>query len=89
MNKSDLIEQIAFDAGITKADAARALDAATAAIARTLKAGGSVTIPNFGKFTVTSRPARSGISFDRRPIKIDASRTVKFTNFERLKWELN
>lgn len=89
MNKSELIEQIAHDAGITKANAARALDATTAAIARTLKAGGSVNIPNFGKFTVTSRPGRSVANFGRSAIKIGTRRTVKFTNFERLKWELN
>ena len=49
MNKTELIEQIATAADISKASAGRALDAAIQAITGALKAGESVTLVGFGK----------------------------------------
>ena len=60
MNKSDLVSAIAEGAGLSKADAARALEATTSAISGVLSSGGSVAITGFGSFLVRSRAARSG-----------------------------
>jgi len=79
MNKADLIAQIAEDAGITKTEANAAIDSFTAAVTKTLKAGGKVTLVDFGTFSVSSRAARAG----RNPqtgesIKIKAKKVAKF-----------
>lgn len=79
MNKSELIEHIAKHADISKAAAARALEAIIGGVKTTLKRGGSVSLVGFGTFTVTKRAARSG----RNPrtgaaIKIKAAKVPKF-----------
>jgi DNA-binding protein HU-beta len=79
MNKADLIAQIAEDAGITKTEANAAIDSFTAAVTKALKAGGKVTLVDFGTFSVSSRAARTG----RNPqtgasIKIKAKKVAKF-----------
>ncbi len=60
MNKTDLIESIATSAEISKAAAARALDATVESIKSALKAGDSVSLIGFGTFAVGERAARSG-----------------------------
>ncbi|MGQ3091811.1 MAG: HU family DNA-binding protein, partial [Methylophilus sp.] len=60
MNKSELIDHIANAAGISKAAAARALDATTEAISGALKKGELVTLIGCGTFYVGERSARSG-----------------------------
>ena len=60
MNKAQLIEQIAKDAGITKKQANESLDSFTGAVVSTLKRGDTVTIVGFGTFSVTARAARNG-----------------------------
>ena len=90
MNKSELVEHIALNADISKADAERALDAVTQAVKNTLKKSGSVALVGFGTFTVTKRAARKG----RNPrtgdtIKIKASKAAKFTPGKALKEALN
>ena len=90
MNKSDLIERMADQAGISKTAAGAALDAATEAIKATLKKGGAVTLVGFGAFTVSKRAARTG----RNPktgeaIKIKASKAPKFTPGKAFKDALN
>ena len=90
MNKSELVEHIALNADISKADAERALDAVTQAVKNTLKKSGSVALVGFGTFTVTKRAARNG----RNPrtgdtIKIKASKAAKFTPGKALKEALN
>ena len=79
MNKSELIDAIATEAGMTKADAQRALDATTNSIAKALKKGDTVSLVGFGTFSVKKRAARTG----RNPatgetIKIKASKTPSF-----------
>ena len=59
MNKSELIDQIALDAEISKAAAGRALDAAISAVKLALKKGDSVTLVGFGTFNVGKRAASS------------------------------
>lgn len=58
MNKKELVAQIAQDASLTRAQAARALDAFLKGIEGTLVEGGRVTISGFGTFGVLDRKAR-------------------------------
>ena len=66
MNKSDLVSAIADGSGLSKADAARALEATTSAISGALSNGGSVAITGFGSFLVRSRAARSVVEIHRQ-----------------------
>lgn len=90
MNKSELIDDIAEAAGISKAAAARALDATTQAISTSLKKGDDVTLIGFGTFYVGKREARVG----RNPrtgeaINIAAANTPKFRAGKALKDAVN
>ncbi|AKR43290.1 MULTISPECIES: HU family DNA-binding protein [Methylophilus] len=90
MNKSELIDHIASAAGISKAAAARALDATTEAISGALKKGDMVTLIGFGTFYVGERSARSG----RNPrtgatINIKAAKSPKFRAGKGLKDAVN
>lgn len=90
MNKSDLIDSIAASAGLSKADAGRALDAFTSNITRALKKGQSVSLVGFGTFAVKARAARLG----RNPrtgetIKIKASKNPTFKAGKALKDAVN
>ena len=90
MNKSELIDQIAKSADISKAAAGRALDATVGAVKSSLKKGGMVTLVGFGTFYIGKRAARSG----RNPrtgatIKIKAARVPKFRAGKALKDAVN
>lgn len=79
MNKADLVNLMAENAGITKRQATAALDSIVEGITKTLKSGKKVTLVGFGTFTVIKRAARKG----RNPatgesIKIKAKKVVKF-----------
>ena len=60
VNKSQLIDQIAADADISKAAAGHALDSFIEAVSGALKDGDSVALVGFGTFSVRERAARSG-----------------------------
>ena len=60
MNKSDLIDAVAGDADISKASAARAVDAVLGGIGDALGRGDSVSLVGFGTFSVRHRAAREG-----------------------------
>lgn len=60
MNKTELIAAIADQAGLTKVDASKALEAITDSITNALKTGDTVTLIGFGTFKVTARAARTG-----------------------------
>ena len=86
MNKAELIEAIAKQADVSKAAAARALDAAIGAIKSSLKKGGKVTLVGFGTFSVSKRAARTG----RNPrsgaeIRIKAAKVPRFKPGKALK----
>ena len=86
MNKGDLIDAIAASTGLSKADAGRAIDATTSAVAGELAGGGSVALFGFGTFSVSHRAARMG----RNPatgetIHIDARNVPKFKAGKALK----
>jgi len=79
MNKAELIEQIAKDAGLTKVQANDVLNSFTNTVVATLKKGENVTLVGFGTFSVSQRSARNG----RNPqtgevIKIKARKLPKF-----------
>ena len=79
MNKAELIEAMAADAGISKAAAKKALDSFVDSVSASLSKGGRVTLVGFGSFSTSHRPAREG----RNPqtgatIKIAAKNVVKF-----------
>ncbi len=90
MNKTELIDQIATSADISKAAAGRALDAAVDAIKDALKAGDSVNLIGFGTFYVGERAARTG----RNPrtgktLEIKAAKSPKFRAGKGLKDAVN
>ena len=60
MNKTELTDAVAEAADITKADAARALDAVLTTISNTLASGEQVGVVGFGTFLVRERAARVG-----------------------------
>ncbi|WP_298146434.1 HU family DNA-binding protein [uncultured Acinetobacter sp.] len=60
MNKSELIDAIAEQGGLSKTDAGKALDATIASITKALKEGDTVTLVGFGTFAVKERAARTG-----------------------------
>ena len=79
MNKSDLIDGMAADAGISKAAAKAALESFMGSVTNTLKGGGKVALVGFGTFSVSKRAARTG----RNPqtgaeITIAAKNVAKF-----------
>src|SRR5690349_11823432 len=79
MNKSDLINQIASDAKITKSQAQTALNSFLGASSTALKKGDSVTLVGFGTFSVTKRSARKGRNPQTgKEINIAAKKVVKF-----------
>ena len=79
MNKTELIDKIAEGAGLTKADAKKALEATTAAIKDALVAGDKVALIGFGTFSVNERPAREGINpATKQKITITAKKVAKF-----------
>lgn len=90
MNKSELIEAVADAAGLTKADAGRAIDATVAAITDTLSKGDSLSLIGFGTFSISERAARTG----RNPrtgetIQIKAAKLPKFKAGKALKDAVN
>ena len=90
MNKSELIDAIASDSGLSKADAGRALDGFTTAITGALKGSDSVSMVGFGTFSVKHREARAG----RNPrtgetIQIKASNNPSFKAGKALKDAVN
>ncbi|MBT5065531.1 MAG: HU family DNA-binding protein [Proteobacteria bacterium] len=90
MNKADLIEAVATATDMSKASAARAVDAVVDTITGSLKQGDQVTLVGFGTFLVRDRAARSG----RNPqtgeaIKIKASKAPAFKAGKALKDAVN
>jgi nucleoid DNA-binding protein len=90
MNKSELIAEIATQAGITKLEASKVIDATTSAITAVLKKGEVVTLIGFGTFKVNKRAARTG----RNPrtgteLKVAARNAPAFTAGKALKDAVN
>ena len=80
MNKSQLIEAVAADSGLTKTDSARAIESLLGTVSKTLKKGDEVIITGFGKFSVVKRAARHGVNpRTGEKVKIKASKAPKFS----------
>jgi DNA-binding protein HU-beta len=80
VTKQEFVDQVADRAGLSKKDAAEAVDAFLTTVEDALKRGSDVSFSGFGKFSVSQRSAREG----RNPatgerIQIAASRVPRFT----------
>lgn len=79
MNKNDLVTAVATDAGLSKVDAAKAVDGVFDAISGALAAGDEVRLVGFGTFSVSARAASEGRNpRTGEPIDIPASKQPKF-----------
>lgn len=79
MNKSDLIDAMAADAGISKSQAKAALDSFTSNVTKSLSEGGRVSLVGFGSFSTSERAARQGINPQtKKSIPIAAKTVAKF-----------
>jgi DNA-binding protein HU-beta len=90
MNKGELIESVAASAGMSRADATKAVDAVLESVTKTLAGGGGVSLVGFGTFSVKARAARMG----RNPrtgeaIQIKASNVPGFKAGKALKDAVN
>jgi nucleoid DNA-binding protein len=86
MTKAELIEKLADKGETTKKQAAENLEIIFATIADELAAGREISIPGFGKFSVVTRAARTGINPQtKKKIKIKATKAPKFTAAKALK----
>lgn len=91
MNKSELVKKIAEVAGLSQADAKKALDATVVAIKDGLVAGEKIQLVGFGTFAVAKREAREGVN-PRKPgekIQIPAKNIAKFKAGAELEKALN
>jgi DNA-binding protein HU-beta len=80
VTKSELVDQVADRAELTKTEAARAVDAVLATVEDALRRGSEVTVSGFGKFHVSERGARAGVNpRTGERIQIAASRVPRFT----------
>ena len=90
MTKADLVNAIAEQAGLSKADAEKALKAFTGAVTKALKAGEKVSLVGFGSFSVGQRAARTGKNPQTgAKIKIPAAKSPKFKAGKALKDAVN
>jgi DNA-binding protein HU-beta len=90
MNKTDLIEGMAEDAGISKSAAKKALESFTNHIGKSLKNGDRVSLVGFGSFSVSKRAAREGRNPQTgKTIKIAAKNVVKFKAGSDLQKQVN
>ncbi|HEY4096934.1 MAG TPA: HU family DNA-binding protein [Baekduia sp.] len=90
MNKTEFVEAIAKESGLTNADARKAIEAVITTVEKTLKKGDEIALTGFGKFSVTKRAARTGRNPQTgEPVKIKASKAPKFTAGAGLKTAVN
>ena len=89
MNKAELVEAVQKSLSSSKADAERAVAAVIDSVKGGLKKGKPVQLVGFGTFKVVNRKARMGINPKTgQPLKIKASKTVKFSVGKDLKSKL-
>ena len=90
MNKAELVEAVAGKAGLSKADAERAIDTMLDTITRSLRKGDKVALVGFGTFVVRRRAARMGRNPKTgAPMRIAAARTAAFKAGKGLKDSVN
>ena len=90
MNKNEFVSSVAAKAGLSKADAKKAIDAFCETVSEVLKANDKITLVGFGTFEVTKRAARTGKNPQTgKAIKIPASKAPKFKAGKGLKETVN
>ena len=90
MNKSELVDAIASESKLSKADSQRALDAFVSATTKALKKGDRVALVGFGSFSVAKRAARIGRNPQTgKEIKIAAKKVAKFKAGSELAGKVN
>ena len=90
MNKNDLVASVSESSGLSKADAAKAVDAVFGEITQALKGGKEVRLVGFGTFHVSKRAATEGRNpRTGAPITIPASKQAKFKAGKGLKDAIN
>ena len=90
MSKTELVEFVATEANMSKAEAARAVDAMMKGITAGLKKEGKVALVGFGTFSAKKRAAREGINpLTKEPMKIPAKTVVSFKAGSKLKDSVN
>ncbi|MFI4984288.1 MAG: HU family DNA-binding protein [Rickettsiales bacterium] len=86
MNKQDIINSVAKSAGLTKADAQRAVDAFCETVKKAMKKGEEVRLIGFGTFKTRNVPAKTVRNpRDGSPVKVKACTRVKFSAGKDLK----
>jgi|UniRef100_A0A7C5AMP9 DNA-binding protein HU-beta len=86
MTKAELIAKVAGEAQVKKSDAEKTINAFIKAVSGTLKTKGRLALAGFGTFVVASRKAREGRNPQTgKPIKIPATKVVKFKPGKQLK----
>lgn len=86
MTKTELIAQVAGEAQVKKVDAEKAINALIRIVSEALKKEGRLAMAGFGTFVVAERKAREGRNPQTgKPIKIPATRVVKFKPGKQLK----
>jgi DNA-binding protein HU-beta len=91
VTKQEFVDAVAYKTGLSKRDAAGAVDAFLDTVEGALKAGDSVTFTGFGKFHTTHRKAREGVN-PRNPsekVQIKAAMVPKFSAGSNLKKAVN
>lgn len=79
MNKADLISAVAAEAGLSKVDAKKAVEAFVSTVTKALQEGDKVSLIGFGTFSVAERSARTGINpSTKATITIPAKKVTKF-----------
>jgi len=90
MNKSEFVSSVAETAGLTKTDAAKAVDAVIATIRDALARGDVVNLIGFGTFSVRERAARTGLNpRTKETIQIAAAKNPAFKPGKALKDAVN
>ena len=79
MNKTEFINAVAEESGLSKVDAKKAVEAFVETVSSELKEGGKVALLGFGSFSVAEKSARKGVNpKTKQPIEIPARKSVKF-----------
>ena len=90
MSKTELVEFVAEQANVSKAEASRVVDAVLAGITEGLKKEGKVAFVGFGTFSSKKRAAREGINpLTKEPMKIPAKNVISFKAGAKLKASVN
>jgi len=80
VNKSELIEKVSGEAGLSKSEAEKAVNAFIAVVEAAVSSDDKVTLPGFGNWSRTQRAARTGRNpRTGEPVQIKASKAVKFS----------